>query len=60
MEGIPVAQLHADDVRQELGSEMVYQMADQGREPAELDARSGPLELGHGLSVRRPTRDGRL
>lgn len=60
MEDNPIAQLHADDARQELGSEMVFQMADQGREPAELDACTRPQELSNGASVRRPSRDGRL
>ncbi|KAL8904329.1 MAG: hypothetical protein Q9207_003340 [Kuettlingeria erythrocarpa] len=60
MEDNPVAQLHADDARQELGSRMLYQMADQEREPAELDASSRPQELSNGPSVRRPSRDGRF
>ncbi len=60
MEGNPVAQLHADDARQELGSRMLYQMADQEREPAELEASGRPQELSNGPSVRRPSRNGRL
>lgn len=53
VEGNPVVQLHADDVRHELGSQAVYQMGDQEREPAELDATKPPQELSNGLSVRK-------
>ncbi|KAI4156072.1 MAG: hypothetical protein LQ341_000047 [Variospora aurantia] len=54
VEGNPVAQLHADDARHELGSQAVYQMGDQEREPAELEATNRPpQELSNGPSVRR-------
>ncbi|KAI4114618.1 MAG: hypothetical protein LQ338_007979 [Usnochroma carphineum] len=59
VDGNPIAQLHADDSRQELGSQAVYQMEDQGREPAELDAWGRPLELSNGPSVRRPSGESR-
>ncbi|KAL9017437.1 MAG: hypothetical protein Q9185_005255 [Variospora sp. 1 TL-2023] len=56
VEGNPVAQLHADDVRHELASQAVYQMGDQEREPAELEATNippSPQELSNGPGVRR-------
>ncbi|KAL8656235.1 MAG: hypothetical protein Q9210_000385 [Variospora velana] len=59
VEGNPVAQLHADDARHELGSQAVYQMGDQESEPAELEATNRPQELSNGPSVRRPSRDNR-
>ncbi|KAL8944011.1 MAG: hypothetical protein Q9216_000720 [Gyalolechia sp. 2 TL-2023] len=57
--GFPMAQLHARESRQELGGGMAYNIGDPGRDLAELDSYSPPLELSNGPSVRRTSRDSR-
>ncbi|KAL8953935.1 MAG: hypothetical protein Q9222_000222 [Ikaeria aurantiellina] len=52
-DGTAVSQLHADDARQELGSQMIHQLGDPDPEPVELEAQSRPLETSLGSSLRR-------
>lgn len=57
--GTPVAQLHAEDSIQELGSGMGYNIGNPERDLAELESYSPPLELSNGPSVKRASRDSR-